>query len=310
MNNKTIILECVSKNIKEVLMNVNDNDFGEIQEIRLRVNKPLIVKKNNTEYYINHKSRFIFSIEDAYKVTLGDLTSSLSLISGYSLYAFEEEIRNGFITIKGGHRVGICGKAVVEKGEIKTIKNISALSIRIAHEIKGCAEGVLEKISSGNGILHTLILSPPGCGKTTLIRDLIRTLSNKGLTIGLVDERSEIAACFMGIPQKDVGLRTDVLDNCPKALGMKMLLRGMCPDIIAADEIGKSEDISAISDMVYAGVKLICSVHGEVIRDLYDKPMLSPIIEKQIFNRIIVLSKRNGPGTVEGVYDENGILLQ
>jgi len=227
------------------------------------------------------------------------------------LYAIEEELKNGFITIPGGHRVGITGKVVMDQGKIKTMKHLTGFNFRVCKEFPGSADKVMPYIISfPNKVRHTLIISPPCCGKTTLLRDIIRQVSEgvplirfKGLTVGVVDERSEIAGCHQGIPQMDVGIRTDVLDGCPKAEGMLMLVRSMGPKVIATDEIGKQADIEALQEVINAGIKIIATIHGENISDLIKRPGLKYLLEQEIFERFIVLGRSKGVGTIEEVLD-------
>ena len=221
------------------------------------------------------------------------------MISEYSLYAYEDEVRQGFITICGGHRVGLMGQAVMDNKSIKSVKHISFINIRIAHQIKGCANEVLPFVYDDDRVLHTLIISPPGGGKTTLLRDMVRCISDgnafcKGMNVGVVDERSEIAACYMGVPQNDVGIRTDILDACPKAEGMLMMLRSMNPKVIAVDEIGGREDIDVISYIINCGCSILATVHGYSIDDIRTRPVLRKLVEEKAFERYIVLDGRYG----------------
>ncbi len=234
----------------------------------------------------------------------------LEICSRHSLYAYEREISQGFLTIRGGHRIGITGKAVVESGHVKTVRDISSLNIRIAHEIKGCAKSVLPHLLSGEEFLDTLVISPPGAGKTTLLRDLIRELSNggswgSGKNVSVVDERSEIAACFGGVPQCDLGPRTDVMDGCPKAVGMLMMLRSMAPQVLAVDEAGGEEEIRAMKYAMKCGCRILATVHGADMEDIMKRPAWRDIVGEKIFSRYVVLTGVPTPGTVAEIYDES-----
>lgn len=309
MNTKEIILSSLGIRLKDLFIKIPENEFQRIQEIRLRVNKPIMIVKDGEFLFITPNGYLSKNIEQAFRTDIRDLSDTLQMMSDYSIYAFEEEMRNGYITLPGGHRVGIVGKIIMENGHIKTMRYIGGMNIRISHQVIGCASKILPYLLNERSVFHTLIISPPRCGKTTLLRDLIRQISNgitpmfKGVTVGVVDERSEIAGCYQGIPQNDIGIRTDVLDCCPKVEGMRMLLRSMSPDVIAVDEIGKAEDIHAIEDAMNAGVKLICTVHGSSLLDIQRKPVLKELIEKKIFERMVILSYRNGPGTIDNIID-------
>lgn len=286
-------------------------EFDRLQEIRLRVQEPLLVVYDNQEFFVEESGRLNSEMEGGYIVTMEDIRNTLDFISRYSLYAYEDEIRQGFITIQGGHRVGIAGKVVMEDRNIKTIRHISFLNIRLSHQVKGCGNDLLPYIGDENGIRHTLIISPPRCGKTTLLRDLIRQLSDgtkkrKGVTVGVVDERSEIGACYQGVPQNDLGKRTDVLDCCPKAYGMLMLIRSMSPVVVAVDEIGSQEDIEAIEYVINAGCSILATVHGNSIEDIRNKPVLRRLVEERIFERYVVLNNKGGIGHIERIFDAQG----
>lgn len=313
MDKREEILKIFSINLRKVISNVQI-DFELLQEIRLRVNGPLIIIYNNREYFINRNYNLSTSKENAYVVTQNEVRETMEYISNYSLYAYEDEIRQGFITIQGGHRIGIAGKTILEADRIKNIKHISFINIRLSHQIKGCANKVMPYIVQDDCIYHTLIISPPRCGKTTLLRDVIRQLSNglstiPGMTVGVVDERSEIGACYMGIPQNELGIRTDILDCCPKVAGMMMLVRSMSPSIIAVDEVGSREDIEAIEYVINCGCKLIATVHGSSIDDIKNKPILGRLVREKIFERYIILNNQGQVGNLEEIYDERGTVL-
>lgn len=290
------VLEILPSHIRDVIKNIKD--IQEIQEIRLKVNKPLIIQIGNDELITS----LIISSQD--------LKLILQYISNYSIYAYEEEIKQGYITIKGGHRVGICGSCVIEKNTIKTIKSISSLNIRICKEVIGCSNKIIPYIFRDNRIMNTIIISPPRCGKTTLLRDITRNLSQgmkeinlDGKKVCVIDERSEICGCYNGVPQMDVGIRTDVFDNCPKADGIMMAIRSMSPEVIVCDEIGTLRDMESIIMALNSGVNLITSIHGFGIEDLYNRIVYKEVIDNNVFNTAIVLSAQNGVGTIEYIYD-------
>lgn len=296
MINLQHILDVLPLSIKNILESTKG--LQNLQEIRLRINEPLILQVGQNE------------IVNKYIVSNEDVKSTLKKMSNYSIYAIEEEMRQGYITIKGGHRVGICGNCVLEKDKVKTIKNVSSLNIRICKEILGCSRNILPYIFNEKAIYNTIIISPPKCGKTTLIRDIVRNISNgtadyrlSGKKVCVIDERSEICACEDGIPQLDVGIRTDVLDNCPKSQGIMMAIRSMAPEVIACDEIGNPEDINSILTALNCGINLITSIHGFGIEDIYNREVFKNIIENKVFQRAIVLSGKQGAGTIEYVYD-------
>lgn len=309
MDRKEEVIKIFSNNIRTILRCI-PADFNQVQEIRLRVNAPLFIICNNLESYITQEGTLSRNTKEAYIVTRQDLKETLEYISNYSLYAFEEEIRQGFITIQGGHRVGLAGKVICDENGIRGMKFISFINVRLSHQIPGCADKVLPYLYEHGNIVHTLIVSPPRCGKTTLLRDLIRQISNEsGMTVGVVDERSEIGACYQGIPQNDLGIRTDILDCCPKAQGMMMLIRTMSPQVIAVDEIGSREELESMEYAMNCGCRLIATVHGSSLEDIRQKPVLSKMLREQWFERYVVLGSSNGIGTVESVFDSSGRLL-
>ncbi len=304
--NREGITKLMPHTLKEMIRHISETQYEALQEMRLRIYQPLILLIKGEEYGLNKEG--ICQVERSYRVSEQDISGILKYISGFSLYALEDEMRQGYITIEGGHRVGLAGKAVIENSSIKTLKYISAINIRIAHQVLNCSKEFMPYILSRDKVYHTLIVSPPKCGKTTLLRDIIRNLSNGfsgygPYTVGLVDERSEIAGCYHGVPQNDVGIRTDVLDGCPKVEGMRMLLRAMSPHVIAVDEIGKKEDILALQEVLSAGITILSTVHGKDLEDCKKKPVLYDLIEKAFFERIIILSSRGGPCTIEGILD-------
>ncbi len=310
MDKKEELMKIFAPQLRKIVERA-EVDYEDLQEIRLRVNMPMMMIYKNHEYMFREDGGLCSDNGQAYVITPEDIRETMALVSNYSLYAYEDEIRQGFITIKGGHRVGIAGKIILENEKIKSIQYISFMNIRLSHQVKGCADPVMPYILTENGLCHTLIISPPCCGKTTILRDIIRQVSGSrcGQSVGVVDERSEIAACYLGIPQNELGIRTDVLDGCPKAHGMLMLLRSMSPRIIAVDEIGSQEDLDAIGYVINCGCKLLATVHGNSVEDLMNKPVLSRLVKERIFERYIVLNNHGSIGHVEAVYNEFGTNL-
>ena len=287
-----------------------------LQEIRLRSGKPLIMWLEGKEYFISEQGMLTRHKELAYRVRQEEIRAALEYLGQYSLFAYEDELGLGFLSILGGHRVGVTGKTILDERKIKGVHQISCINIRFSHEVLGCADFILPYVINENQVCHTLIISPPRCGKTTLLRDLIRQISDGtkeffGCTVGVVDERSEIGGCYQGIPQNDVGIRTDVLDCCPKSEGMMMLLRSMSPTVIAVDEIGNYEDINAIEMTFNCGCKLLATVHGSSIEEIQKKPLLERLMKEHAFERYILL-KNHGDfekGNVEQIYDSRGTCL-
>lgn len=279
-----------------------------LEEIRLRIGQPVWVLYERTPFYLGNDGALRKEKKEAYVVTEKDIRETLEYASGFSMYAYEHERRQGYLTIQGGHRIGMAGKIVMEQGNVKTISDIAMLNIRLAHECIGCAKKILPYIKEPEGVVSTLILSPPGGGKTTLLRDLIRELASEqeGYTVGVVDERSELAACYKGVPQNNLGVTVDVLDGCSKAEGMRMLLRSMAPDIIAVDEIGSMEDVEAIRQVTNNGCRLLATIHGSSMEDMRKRHSVKLLMEDNIFQRFVVLDDRYHVGSIKGIYKEYG----
>ncbi len=281
-----------------------------LQEIRLRVNQPITLLIDNQECFLTEEGKITYDISIAVSSLEKELEDVLAHICQYSIYAFSDEIRQGYLTIQGGHRIGLSGQVILEnQKEIRNIKYIRYLNIRIAHEVKGVSDKILPYLYQNGNVLNTLIISPPGCGKTTMLRDLVRNFSNGtfygvGKNVGVVDERSEIAGSFLGIPQNDIGIRTDVMDCCPKQEGMMMLIRSMAPDILAVDELGSEGDMAALHQAIHCGCKIVATIHGFSLEDVYQKKYMKEAMEEQVFDRYVLLNKKNNRCIVSGIYDK------
>ena len=306
-NQKKQIIRVLSESVQKIIEQER-MDFSELQEIRLRIGQPVTVLYQNEELILptikNKKKR------------LGkqEMKETIEHISNYSLYAYEHELKQGFITIEGGHRVGMAGQVIMEGGKIKNMKYISSINIRVSHEVLDCANKIFPYITYNKQMYHTLIISPPRCGKTTLLRDVIRQISDgnrwiKGCTVGVVDERSELGGCYLGVIQNNLGMRTDILDRCPKADGMIMLIRSMAPQVVAVDEIGAKEDVHAIEYAMHCGCKMLATAHGDSMEEICKKPIFEKLIREKRFERYVILSNRYRLGGIEAVYDENGDLI-
>lgn len=273
-----------------------------LQEIRLAVGQPVRIKFAGSEQFLSPEGKLSGICENAWYITEWEMDEIVKNICRYSMYAFENEIRQGFLTMPGGHRIGMAGQVVLnEKGTIRNITHIRFMNIRISHEIIGVAGEAIPYLYKDSRFLNTLLVSPPGCGKTTLLRDIVRQVSEgnrygKGRQVGVVDERSEIAGSFMGIPQNHVGMRTDVLDGCPKVQGMMLLMRSMAPSVVAVDEIGGSEDMRALLQVLQCGSSVVATMHGDSMED----------VEERIFDRYLFLEKRKGVCAIREIYDKSG----
>ena len=308
--NETGWLNFVSPDLRQRICGGLGAGIHSLEEIRLRIARPLILRFGETELTFDQDNRLTADLQRGCLLERAELDRNLEIITQGSLYAWENEFKNGYLTIPGGHRVGFVGRGVLDRGEIRTLKDISGLNYRLGHEIIGCADELLPLLVNANHVFPTLIISPPQCGKTTLLRDLIRQFSDgvekigfSGVNVGLVDERSEIAGTFAGYPQFKIGRRTDVLDACPKAQGLIMLIRSMSPRVVATDEIGKAEDLEAIHAALHSGVSVVTTIHGSNLDEIKKRSFFNRMLRERIFERIILLSRRNGPGTVEAVYD-------
>ena len=283
------ILRYFPNKIYQIFFNLfqeNNKIIDELQEIRMRTDRPIILRLQEKDFILQ------------YNIPQSEILQIVERLCENSIYAYKNQICEGFITVKGGHRVGLTGSCVIENGKIVNVKYISSLNFRIAREVLNCSTRVLREIIDieNKSIYNTILVAPPGRGKTTILRDVIRRLSNgideinfKGKTCGVVDERGEIAAMYKGVPQNDVGIRTDIIENVTKNQGIHMLVRTMAPEIIACDEIGSSDDVDAIHYALYSGVKGIFTMHGKNIEDIKNNRQIYELIENREIQKVVFL---------------------
>lgn len=318
MTEKEQVLKLFPRELRMVLEQM-ELDFELVQELRLRVGQPFLAVGAGCEYMIGARGEIgdtgSFS---PLLISREQMRETVEYMGSFSLYALEEELRQGFFTVQGGHRIGVAGRTVAQGSTVRLMKHISFLNVRVARQKKGCADDIMESLYSQEGrFLNTLILSPPRCGKTTLLRDIIRQVSNGyysslrqcrlgGMTVGVVDERSELGACFEGVPQNDLGMRTDVLDCCPKSQGMMMLVRTMAPAVVAVDEIGSREETEAVEYALNCGCSLAATIHAGSLEEAMGKTDAGRLLKKGAFQRIVLLKGNGQAGQIQDIFDGDG----
>ena len=289
------------------LSKINPELACDIQEIRVRANKPLVLVIKGASAFITYNSRISFLLpENAVAVTHEEVEQVFNNACGYSVHSHLKNISRGFVTLKGGHRVGVAGEAIIEDGRISGIKNISSLNIRIAREHKAAADDVIRYIYTGN-LKSIIIAGPPLSGKTTMLRDIARQLSGLELSryykTVIVDERNEISASDLGIAHTDLGLNTDVLSSYPKGEGILCALRALSPDIILCDEVGFLNEVRAIEEGINSGVKFIVSVHASDKNELLSRPQSKRLILSGAFDKVVLLKNSSNPCCIDRIFE-------
>ena len=281
------VFDLLPDRLRRHMPTLSREEMARVEEVRLRAGKPMALTVSGVARPLSSPP-----------VEQRELEQLLQVASGWSVHAVLDQLRDGYITVEGGHRLGVTGTAIMEDGRVRTICDISSINMRIARQIKGCASEIALQLSEASRAVNSLILAPPGAGKTTLLRDLIRIWSEQGVRVAAADERGELAAVWRGRPQMDLGGCTDVLSGCPKARGIQMLLRGMNPQVIAVDEITAPEDVRAIEQAVGCGVTVLATAHAAGLEDMRRRALYRDLLSAGVFARFVILGMREGKRTV------------
>lgn len=306
--------EAIGGKTGALLLELPEKFYAETQEIGLRAGRPVtLVCGRDVLFPDGRGGARAHPVEGSPEISAPELAQTLHRMCGYSVYSYREELREGFLTLRGGHRVGVAGTAVVQQGVVSGIREVSSLNIRLAREKRGCAAELLAGMGEdiGRGLL---LAGPPAGGKTTLLRDLARQLSSgengRLHKVTVVDERCEIAGCWHGEPQNDVGICCDVLSGCPKAIGILQAARSLSPEFILCDEVGTREEIEALSQGVNTGAALIATIHAGSLRELMARPQTVPLLQTGAFGTVVLLGGRERPGSIRGWYKAGDLLAQ
>lgn len=298
-------IRSLAKNLTAMLSSFPTELQGQVREISLRADKPVVISTFGGEYFLKKDGGFSkFMPISPYIVPREELFDCIKVLTEYSLHSYKSEINSGFITIKGGHRAGLCGSCSYSEGKISSISSISSINLRIARQIKGVAQGLVKQLYS-NEVGSTLIAGPPASGKTTLLKDIARCLSNGTLAyntkLSIIDERGEIGAVYRGIPQNDIGIMSDVFDGYKKGDGMEAAIRSMSPKVIMADEISGLDDVEKIKQSLNSGVSIIATAHAQSLDELYRKKYICELLQEGSFKHIILLEDARTPCIIKEI---------
>lgn len=293
------LLRIIPIRIRDKLTAAFGNDTADVHEIVLRTERPVCVYKKGERYFLTSNGCLtqLSDFQELVNATTREMTDCFNFACGHSVYSHINEIKEGFVTLTGGHRVSICGSAVVSSGEIINIRDISTISIRMSRQIFGCGKLIADElVKSEKGIL---ICGAPCSGKTTVLRDIARLLSTvHARRVSIVDTRSEIAAVYKGISGKDIGY-CDVLDAFPRYEGITQAIRTLSPEFIVCDELGTIQDVQALSSGVNSGAVFVATMHASCSDELRNRAHIKDIIATGAFEKIVFLRGRNNPGIVK-----------
>lgn len=297
-------LEHIKKILDDKLFNavnrISEFEASKIQEVRLRLGKNLSVCILDKEYFVTEKGKLTQQASEGIRIDQYDIDTTFSIACQYSLHSFQKELSQGYITVNGGNRIGICGTAVIKNDKVETIKDISSLNIRVARQIIGCADEIYARLFRTE-IQSVLIVGVPSSGKTTILRDLCRQLGQVR-KVSIIDERNELSATVNGMPQNDVGTCSDIFNSYPKAEGIITAIRVMSPEIIVCDEIGGEEDVIALQNAIHSGVKIIATAHAGSVSEARNRAGLSKLINLGAFDSIVLLGSGNKIGQIMDIY--------
>ncbi len=289
--------------IGDILDRFTEKHTDIINEIRLRSGQPLSILVSGKNRFLTRQGDITTSCAMGYVVSPQEIQGIFLLACKNSVYAYGEQLKSGFLTLQGGNRMALAGRVVYEEGKISTIRNITSLSIRIASERKGCSGVLMPYLIQNGQIQSCAVISPPGGGKTTMLRDIARCLSLYGYTVSLIDERGEIAGMNQGVASYDLGVLCDVLDGCKKKDGLMLALRGLSPAVMIVDELGSVEEAQAVRDGINGGVATIFSLHAATLAQAIHREPMVYLLRQNVPDLLVLLSGSDNPGKIYKIYN-------